>query len=78
MARLELTNEQRERLRKERKRAGLSQAELANRAGTVSQYVNMIERGKRAGASLEVLQRIATVLELEITVTISITRVRRN
>ena len=62
-----LTAEQRQRLRRERERAGLTQVELAARLGFVSQHVNMIERGKKV-ASLETLQRIGNELGLDITV----------
>jgi transcriptional regulator with XRE-family HTH domain len=76
---IELETEQRERLRKERERAGLTQAELARRAGTVSQYVNQLESGKKTGASLDVLQRLGNELGLSITVKtiVSIKRKRR-
>jgi transcriptional regulator with XRE-family HTH domain len=76
---IELETEQRERLRKERERAGLTQAELARRAGTVSQYVNQLESGKKTGASFDVLQRLGSELGLTITVKtiVSLKRKRR-
>ncbi len=57
--------------------AGLSQRELARRAGTVSQVVNQLESGA-AHASAELLQRIGDELGLDITVGISIKRKRKN
>jgi transcriptional regulator with XRE-family HTH domain len=74
----ELTAQQRQRIRSERQRMGLTQVELAERLGIVSQYVNQIESGKKA-ASLDVLQRLGSELGLEITVKtiVSIKRKRR-
>jgi transcriptional regulator with XRE-family HTH domain len=74
-----LTAEQCQRIRSERERAGLTQVELADRLGVVSQLVNMIENGKRA-PPLETLQRIGEVLGLEITVEtiVTIKRKRRS
>lgn len=74
---IELTAEQRERLRLERERLGLTQTEVANRAGTVSQYINQLESGKKRTASPELLKAIGDVLGLEITVSISIKKKRR-
>jgi transcriptional regulator with XRE-family HTH domain len=71
MAITDLTPQQRELLRKARERAGLTQVELAKRVGIVSQYVNMIENGKKA-ASLDVLQRLGNELGLSITVKITV------
>lgn len=75
----ELTLQQRQALRKARERAKLTQTELAARIGVVSQYVNMIENGKKA-ASLEVLTRLGNELGLSITVktTVYIKRKRRS
>lgn len=76
---IRLAAEERQRLRRERERAGLTQVELAERLGFVSQYVNMIENGKKA-PSVETLQRLGSELGLEITVEtiVSIKRKRRN
>jgi transcriptional regulator with XRE-family HTH domain len=76
---IRLAAEERQRLRRERERVGLTQVELAERLGFVSQYVNMIENGKKA-PSLETLQRLGSELGLEITVEtiVSIKRKRRN
>jgi transcriptional regulator with XRE-family HTH domain len=76
---IRLAAEERQRLRRERERAGLTQVELAQRLGFVSQYVNMIENGKKA-PSLETLHRLGSELGLEITVEtiVSIKRKRRN
>ena len=46
-----------------RKRAGLSQAEVADRAGLSGSYVSEIERG-RGNPSVEALARIAETLGL--------------
>jgi transcriptional regulator with XRE-family HTH domain len=75
---VKLTAEQRERLRRERERAGLTQVALAERLGVVSQHLNMIERGKKA-PSQDILRRIGSELGLEITVEtmVSIKRKRR-
>ena len=75
---IRLAAEERQRLRRERERVGLTQVELAERLGFVSQYVNMIENGKKA-PSLETLQRLGSELGLEITVEtiVSIKRKRR-
>ena len=79
MAITALTPQQRQALRRARERAGFTQAELAERLGIVSQYVNMIESGKKA-ASLDVLQRLGSELGLDITVKtiVSIKRKRRS
>lgn len=73
-----LTAEQRERLRRERERAGLTQMALAERLGVTSQHLNMVESGKKA-PSLDVLQRLGNELGLEITVRtiVSMKRKRR-
>ena len=79
MAITELTPDQRQTLRQARERAGLTQVELGKRLGIVSQYVNLIESGKKA-ASLHVLQRLGDELGLDITVKtiVSIKRKRRS
>ena len=71
-----LTEGQRQRLRRDRERAGLTQTALAERLGVTSQHVNMIESGKKA-ASLDVLQRFAWELGLEISVTTVVSIKRR-
>jgi transcriptional regulator with XRE-family HTH domain len=73
-----LTTKQCQRLRRAREQAKLTQLELAERLGFVSQHVNMIENGKKA-PSVETLQRIGAELGLEITVKtiVSIKRKRR-
>ena len=76
MAITALTAEQRQTLRKAREQAGLTQADLAERLGIVSQYVTMIERGKKA-ASLDVLQRLGNELGLAITVKTTVTIKRK-
>lgn len=48
-----------------RERRGLSQGELAAKAGIVTSYLNMIENGKRVGTAAK-LKRIATVLGVDL------------
>lgn len=48
-----------------REERGLSQGELAAKAGIVTSYLNMIENGKRAGTAAK-LKRIATVLGVDL------------
>jgi transcriptional regulator with XRE-family HTH domain len=48
-------------LREKREEAGISQEELADRAGLHRTYVSLIERGKRT-ASIEVVRRVASAL----------------
>lgn len=48
-------------LRERREAAGISQEELADRAGLHRTYVSLIERGKRT-ASIEVVRRVASAL----------------
>jgi transcriptional regulator with XRE-family HTH domain len=67
MAITALTPQQRQAIRRARERAGLTQTQLAARIGIVSQYVNMIETGKKA-ASLDVLTRLGNELGLDISV----------
>ena len=55
-----------ETVRVERKRAGLSQEELAEKAGLNRNYIGEIERAEKK-ITLETLQRIARVLKLRIT-----------
>jgi transcriptional regulator with XRE-family HTH domain len=60
-----------ERIRQEREARGWSQAELAGRVGGVtSQYISMLEKGKRANPTRELLRQLAkefgiSVAELE-------------
>lgn len=53
-------------LREKREAAGISQEQLADRAGLHRTYVSLIERGKRT-ASIEVLRRVASALGLRMT-----------
>ncbi len=46
-----------------RKRAGLSQAELARRVGTTQSVISRLEDADYGGHSLALLQRIAAALE---------------
>jgi transcriptional regulator with XRE-family HTH domain len=55
-----------ETVRVERKRAGLSQEELAEKADLNRNYVGEIERAEKK-ITLETLQRIAKALKLRIT-----------
>lgn len=67
MSSVSLSPKQLEELRGRRLRAGLTQLELAKRLRVASQYVNMIESGKKS-PSLELLARLGNELGLEITV----------
>ena len=53
------------RLKELRRARGLSQEELADQAGCHRTYVGMIERGE-GNPSLEMLSRIAGVLDVEV------------
>lgn len=55
-----------ETIRVERKRAGLSQEELAEKADLNRNYIGEIERAEKK-ITLETLQRIAKALKLRIT-----------
>ena len=55
-----------ETIRGERKRAGLSQEELAEKADLNRNYIGEIERAEKK-ITLETLQRIGKVLKLRIT-----------
>ena len=52
-------------LRRFRKRAGLTQSELAAKVGVHSSYVSRIERSEREAPSREILHHIADALGLE-------------
>lgn len=54
-------------LRRIRRQQGLSQEELADRAGLNRNYVGMLEREENA-ATVDVLERLAEVLSVEPTV----------
>ena len=51
-------------LRRIRHARGLSQEELADRAGVNRNYIGLLEREKNA-ATVDMLERIATVLEVD-------------
>ena len=53
------------RVRKERTRLGLSQEELANRAGVHRTYVGMIERAEK-NITLGNIEKIAKALEISV------------
>lgn len=50
-----------------REQKGLTQVELAERAGIVQGYLAMIESGERKNPSLDVLKRIAKALGVPLT-----------
>jgi len=52
-----------ERVREERHRLGLSQEELASRAGVHRTYIGMIERAEK-NITLENIEKIAKALEI--------------
>jgi transcriptional regulator with XRE-family HTH domain len=47
-----------------RENVGLTQRELARRAGLTNAYIVMLENGKRTNPSLDVLTRLAAALEI--------------
>lgn len=51
------------RIRAARERAGLSQPELAERAGVAKSFISMLETGKRARVGSDILARIAVALD---------------
>lgn len=52
-------------LRALRERAGLTQVELAERAGTSERAINHLENGKTRRVDLDLLDRVARVLKVE-------------
>ena len=53
-------------IRRIRKSRGLTQTEVAERAGVDQAYITMLERGKRKNPTLIVLERIADALRVEL------------
>lgn len=49
-----------------REQKGLSQPELAKRAQVSQSYIAMLETGEKKNPSLDVLQRLAKVLEVKV------------
>jgi transcriptional regulator with XRE-family HTH domain len=63
-------------LRSRREAAGISQEELADRAGLHRTYVSLIERGKRT-ASIEVVRRVSAALDMSMAELIDATEKHR-
>lgn len=63
-------------VRRWREQAGISQEELATRAGLHRTYISLIERGKRT-ASIEVVRRVADALNTTMAELISEAEKRR-
>lgn len=63
-------------VRRWREQAGISQEELATRAGLHRTYISLIERGKRT-ASIEVVRRVADALDATMAQLIAETEDRR-
>ena len=63
-------------LRERREQAGISQEQLADRAGLHRTYISLIERGKRT-ASIEVVRRVADALGVSMADLIDKTEKRR-
>jgi transcriptional regulator with XRE-family HTH domain len=63
-------------LRERREAAGISQEQLADRAGLHRTYVSLIERGRRT-ASIEVVRKLAKALGASMTELIEATEKRR-
>lgn len=64
-------------LRERREAAGISQEQLADRAGLHRTYVSLIERGRRT-ASIEVVRKLAKALGASMTELIEATEKRRD
>lgn len=54
------------RIRELRKEKGLSQQELANKAGCTRQFINMLENSDEINISTKMLISIATALEVSV------------
>ncbi len=54
-------------LKARREARGLTQAQLAKKAGVTEAYVSMLESGKRKAPSLPALQRLAKALGVPVT-----------
>lgn len=65
MAKKEILIKFGKRVRQERLKRGLSQEELASKAGVHRTYIGMIERGEK-NITLRNIERIAEALDLEI------------
>lgn len=66
MATLEPSTEGNRRLRQERRRAGLSLAQLAETSGVSRTYLLKLEKDETSNPSLEVLRRIADALDITV------------
>jgi transcriptional regulator with XRE-family HTH domain len=53
-------------LKQIRAERGMSQADLAQKAGVTREYVTMLESGTKANPSLDVLKRLAKALKVKI------------
>lgn len=49
-----------------RLRKGLSMSELAERSGVTKSYLNSLERGIKTNPSIQILEKITSVLEIEL------------
>jgi transcriptional regulator with XRE-family HTH domain len=49
-------------IRKHREAKGMTQEQVAQKAGVTKQYITMLEAGKRESPSLPVLRRLAKAL----------------
>lgn len=54
------------RIQELRMRKGLSMSELAERSGVTKSYLNSLERGIRTNPSIQILEKIAGVLQIEL------------
>ncbi|MGJ9381738.1 transcriptional regulator [Salipaludibacillus neizhouensis] len=57
-----------ERVKKYRKEAGLSMTELADRASVAKSYLSALERNIQTNPSIQFLEKIATVLHIDMNV----------
>jgi len=60
-----------------RKKAGLSQKELAKRLGTTQQQISRLESPSYEGHSLSMLRRVAGVLDAEVHITFEHSKARK-
>jgi XRE family transcriptional regulator, master regulator for biofilm formation len=55
-----------QRIKKLRKASGLTQVELATKAGITQVYVSSLESGARENPSLDILRRLAKALKTDV------------
>jgi transcriptional regulator with XRE-family HTH domain len=53
-------------IRKQREASGLTQAELAKKAGVTQAYLSALENGSRKNPSLDLLRKLAKALKTDV------------